>query len=87
MLARDATARAKLVQAARQWCMEEDISSLHLLFAADEDIATCADQGLMLRHTVQFHWQNTAPVAPVVSSEATSEWLAMPNRFTSFDDF
>ena len=59
LLARDATARAQLVQAARQWCMEEDISSLHLLFAADEDIATCADQGLMLRHTVQFHWQNT----------------------------
>ena len=87
LLARDATARAQLVQAARQWCMEEDISSLHLLFAAEEDIATCADQGLMLRHTVQFHWQNTAPVAPVMSSEATSEWLAMPNRFTSFDDF
>ena len=87
LLARDATARAQLVQAARQWCMEEDISSLHLLFAAAEDIATCADQGLMLRHTVQFHWQNTAPVAPVMSSEATSEWLAMPNRFTSFDDF
>jgi len=29
---------------------------LHLLFGAADDIAACAQQGLMLRHTVQFHW-------------------------------
>ena len=32
------------------------MSSLHLLFGADEDIAACSEAGLMLRHTVQFHW-------------------------------
>jgi uncharacterized protein len=61
LLARDATARAQLVQAARQWCADEDISSLHVLFAAPQDIGACAEQGLMLRHTVQFHWQNASP--------------------------
>jgi uncharacterized protein len=32
-----------------------------VLFAADADQAACAEAGLMLRHTVQFHWQNTSP--------------------------
>ena len=58
LLARDAASRALLVQALVAWCKEEELSSLHLLFGADEDIEACADAGLMLRHTVQFHWQN-----------------------------
>lgn len=59
LLARDADSRALLVQAIVAWCKEEELSSLHLLFAADEDIAACAEAGLMLRHTVQFHWKNS----------------------------
>jgi predicted N-acyltransferase len=35
------------------------MSSLHLLFMDDADAATCEQAGLMLRHTVQFHWKNT----------------------------
>lgn len=58
LLARDAESRALLVQALLAWCKEEELSSLHLLFGADEDIEACADAGLMLRHTVQFHWKN-----------------------------
>ncbi|NDZ11652.1 GNAT family N-acetyltransferase [Variovorax sp. WS11] len=61
LLARDAASRALLVQALVAWCKEEELSSLHLLFGADEDIEACADAGLMLRHTVQFHWKNVAP--------------------------
>jgi predicted N-acyltransferase len=61
LLARDAESRALLVQALVAWCTEEELSSLHLLFGADEDVAACADTGLMLRHTVQFHWKNGAP--------------------------
>ena len=58
LLARDAESRRVLVQALVQWCEAEKLSSLHLLFGADEDIAACSDAGLMLRNTVQFHWQN-----------------------------
>lgn len=58
LLARDADSRALLVQGLVQFCKEAELSSLHLLFGADEDIAACADQGLMLRNTVQFHWSN-----------------------------
>src|SRR5205085_3007277 len=33
-------------------------SSLHMLFGTDEEAEACARAGLMLRHTVQFHWTN-----------------------------
>ena len=58
LLARDADSRALLVQGLLQWCKQAELSSLHLLFGADEDIAACSDAGLMLRNTVQFHWSN-----------------------------
>lgn len=61
LLARDAAARTLMVHGLVQWCKQEDLSSLHLLFGADEDIAACAEAGLMLRHTVQFHWTNAGP--------------------------
>ena len=58
LLARDADARALLVRAVCQWCEDENISSLHVLFASDDDVHTNTQQDLMLRHTVQFHWKN-----------------------------
>ena len=61
LLARHPAERALLVQALVGWCDEEKLSSLHLLFASDDDVAACEKAGLMLRHTVQFHW--TAPPA------------------------
>lgn len=64
LLARDEAARALLVQAVCQWCEDENVSSVHILFASDEDVLTSAQQELMLRHTVQFHWKNVAPTLP-----------------------
>ena len=61
LLARDAEARVALARALIAWCQAQDLSSLHLLFASDEDIDACREAGLMLRHTVQFHWHNTSP--------------------------
>ena len=61
LLARHAAERSLLVKALVAWCEAEKLSSLHLLFVADDDASACAEAGLMLRHTVQFHW--TAPPA------------------------
>jgi predicted N-acyltransferase len=61
LLARDASARAALMQALLDWCQSAGLSSLHLLFIADEDVTACQQVGLMLRHTVQFHWNNPNP--------------------------
>ena len=58
LMARDALARAALVRVLHVWCENEDVSSLHVLFAADEDLDACAQAGLLLRQTVQFHWTN-----------------------------
>ncbi|MFI4927110.1 MAG: GNAT family N-acetyltransferase [Burkholderiales bacterium] len=61
LLARDAAARAALVRSVRAWCKQKTVSSWHVLFGDDEDVAACEQAGLMLRHTVQFHWINEAP--------------------------
>jgi hypothetical protein len=58
LLARDATARGALVRAVLGVCRKHKLSSWHLLFADDDDVTACVDAGLMLRHTVQFHWLN-----------------------------
>jgi len=91
LLARDATARAALLQALLQWCSAEKLSSLHLLFAADDDVAACEQAGLMLRHTVQFHWKNMAPTLGTGVSSLPPEGarfaLGRPGGETGYSDF
>jgi predicted N-acyltransferase len=96
LLAQDAATRVLLVQALIAWCESEHLSSLHLLFSSDQDIAACEQAGLMLRHTVQFHWKNVAPTlvaAPTalpplpVRPEPVEESPELLNRFKNFNDF
>jgi predicted N-acyltransferase len=61
LMARTDVARTALVRALVQWCEHSGMSSLHLLFTNDADAAACFHAGLMLRHGVQFHWNNTNP--------------------------
>jgi predicted N-acyltransferase len=56
LLARDTESRTLLVDGLIQWCEQAKMSSLHLLFGANEDIEASSQAGLMLRNTVQFHW-------------------------------
>ncbi len=60
LLARDAAARAALMAAVLDLCREARLSSLHLLFGTPDDLSCAEQAGLLLRHTVQFHWQNGA---------------------------
>lgn len=73
LLARDDAARALLVQAVCQWCEDENVSSVHILFASDDDVLISAQQDLMLRHTVQFHWKNVAPTLPAARGSLPPE--------------
>ena len=86
LLARTPAERVLLVQALIAWCSEEQLSSLHLLFVTDDDVAACTEAGLMLRHTVQFHWSNRAPAARL-ADDALSLAAKTPARLVSFDDF
>ncbi len=61
LMAANPEARAALLQALLRWCQERQWSSLHLLFVNEDEAQTCQQAGLMLRHTVQFHWNNTNP--------------------------
>ena len=91
LLARDAQSRTLLVQAMVAWCKEEELSSLHLLFGAEADIAACTEAGLMLRNTVQFHWTNAAPALRTDVSSPPSEGerfaLGRPGGETHYRDF
>jgi predicted N-acyltransferase len=79
LLARTAEERSLLVKALVAWCTEEDLSSLHLLFTADEDVTACEEAGLMLRHTVQFHWtDNRAPTLPTSCGSLPPEGAVPP---------
>ncbi|ARV16975.1 hypothetical protein AEP_00007 [Curvibacter sp. AEP1-3] len=61
LLAVDAQARAALLQAVQAWCESVNVSSAHMLFAADADMQSATDATWMARHTVQFHWHNSTP--------------------------
>ncbi len=76
LLARDGGARTALVKALIQHVRDEDLSSVHLLFGQTKDIAACEQAGMMLRHTVQFHWKNEAPSTD-----------GQPLKFNSFEHF
>ncbi len=73
LLARDAASRTALLRALVAWCGEAELSSLHLLFGADADVQAAREAGLMLRHTVQFHWKNVAPTLPAARGSLLPE--------------
>jgi predicted N-acyltransferase len=78
LLARNAAERTRLIKAVVAWCAQEGLSSLHVLFTTDEDVAACEEAGLMLRHTVQFHWTNIAPTLAASRAALPPEGAAPP---------
>jgi len=58
LLARDARARAALVDVLISTQKATDVSSTHVLFPPDEQAQQLADAGFLLRSGVQFHWVN-----------------------------
>jgi predicted N-acyltransferase len=58
LLARDASARAALVEVLKRTQQASDVSSTHVLFPPDDQARQLADAGFLLRSGVQFHWMN-----------------------------
>lgn len=56
LLARDSTIRSILVSAALQ--LARGVSSLHVLFPVDAEAREMERAGMLLRRSVQFHWEN-----------------------------
>lgn len=58
LLARDDEARALLADALLEHARSSGLSSLHVLFAPEREIALLAERGMLVRRGVQFHWRN-----------------------------
>jgi uncharacterized protein len=78
---------AVLLREQLSFCDQHKISSLHVLFGAEADVASCETSGLMPRQTVQFHWTNVAPTLCADASPPPSEGSGETRRYRSFDDF
>ncbi|HAK90888.1 MAG TPA: GNAT family N-acetyltransferase [Massilia timonae] len=58
LMARDAEARAALVDVLCATQRATEVSSTHVLFAPEDEARQLADAGFLLRSGVQFHWLN-----------------------------
>jgi predicted N-acyltransferase len=58
LLAHSPQARQALLSALRQWCEGQELPSLHILFASEDDLKACQQAGMLERSQVQFHWEN-----------------------------
>jgi predicted N-acyltransferase len=58
LLAASHADRVALARALVDVARELEISSLHLLFPRDEDLAALREAGYLVREGVQFHWRN-----------------------------
>jgi uncharacterized protein len=95
LLARDGAARRAMIAGLLAWCKAQKLSSLHMLFGSDDDVEACEAAGMMLRHTVQFHWTNRAPTHGADASVLPPEGAAFPlgrpggeaGGWNRFDDF
>ena len=86
LMARSQALREALVKAVEQWCADEELSSMHLLFGDTQDLQACAAAGWMQRSTVQFHWKNVAPTLPTACGSLPPEG-AQSAPWRDFDDF
>jgi uncharacterized protein len=60
LLARTPAVREKLAQSLIAAAKSADVSSLHVLFPAGEDLEALRSLGMLERAGVQFHWRNAA---------------------------
>jgi hypothetical protein len=58
LLARDAQARAALIDVLAATQRATEVSSTHVLFAPEDEAMALRDAGFLLRSGVQFHWLN-----------------------------
>ncbi len=86
---------AYLLRSQLSFCEQNKVSSLHVLFGDDGDLAACEANDMMQRQTVQFHWTNEAPALCADASPrfaggahaASGQPGGEPLPYRSFDEF
>ncbi|HEY9063824.1 MAG TPA: GNAT family N-acetyltransferase [Burkholderiaceae bacterium] len=61
LLASDDVSRRVLLRAIRQFAIDAQLSSAHVLFLDEADQRAAQAEGWMMRSTVQFHWRQPEP--------------------------
>ena len=79
LLAHDDIWRGRLVEAIEQVVTRAGLSSAHALFIDDADHAAFSKAGWMVRHGVQFHWQQD-PANPVADFTSLLQRLQREKR-------
>jgi predicted N-acyltransferase len=79
LLAEDAQARRALAEAVRRLADDEGLSSAHILFTDEADLAALIDAGWMIREGVQFHWE-ADPLRPCAHFDALLATLQRHKR-------
>jgi predicted N-acyltransferase len=74
ILGQDPEARSLLIKAIKDFAVQENISSIHILFPNEEELSNAIDLGFMKRDAIQFHWKNIG-----INSE--------DGKLKSFDEF
>ncbi|XHO73399.1 hypothetical protein BCC0238_002896 [Burkholderia gladioli] len=59
LLATSHADRVLLARGAIQFAKQLEVSSIHVLFSHEDDLAAMTDAGFMLREGIQFHWENS----------------------------
>jgi uncharacterized protein len=57
-LAQDPVHRAALLRTAEQLATQNNISSVHMTFATEDEAELARSSGWLIRHDTQYHWQN-----------------------------
>jgi uncharacterized protein len=79
LLALDNSSRCELLVSVLRYADDSGVSSLHLLYLQPDEAALAEQNGMMLRHGVQFHWQNRSPQSYLDFDDFLST-LAQPKR-------
>ncbi len=97
LMARNASEREILTKSVIAWCQARGLSSLHVLFCGADDIQACTNAGMLMRRTVQFHWQNVPPALAVSGTARPFEGQqvdlgrtggeTLTSAYTDFEDF
>ncbi len=58
LLAQGEAQRLELLKAVLDLCLDWGVSSLHMLYASDEDMRAAEECHMLQRQTIQFHWTN-----------------------------
>lgn len=80
LLGSNIDAKNALLTAIKDFAIEQDISSIHILFPSEENLSIALDSGFMKRNAIQFHWKNSSINNINGKLESFEEFLSSLNK-------